>query len=173
LKLSFSEIADRITGFSTPIFGISWNPPVLDADVAKRQIAFLEDRRALYNLYELETPMPVIAAISPIRERLTRDLEQLDRSSLLAVSIAAMRAACRKFMDSVGRSRYDSMTLGPNMVLFSAVGELRGVFGIHIARICVQHGVGIESDLAAILPTIPDGPAPMPKSLGPRTKKKR
>lgn len=153
MKLSFREIADRITGFSTPVFGVSWNPPVLEADIARRLITFLEDRRALYNPYELESPAHVIASVRMIRERLTRDLEQLDRSSALAESLAAMRAACRKFLDSIP-NEHSQAYMGSNMVFFSAVGELRGVFGIHIARICVQYGIDVESDLAAILPGV-------------------
>jgi plasmid maintenance system antidote protein VapI len=34
----------------------------------------------------------------------------------------------------------------------SALGELRGVIGIHIAAIAAQHGLDIEGDLATILP---------------------
>jgi len=158
MKLSFREIADRITGFSTPVFGVSWNPPVLEVDVAKRLITYLEDRRALYNPYELEMHQHVVQSIIQIRERLTRDLEELDRSSGLSVSIAAMRAASRKFLDSIGDRGRDQFFLGPDMVFFSAVGELRGVFGIHIARICVQYGIDVESDLAAILPAAPELP---------------
>jgi hypothetical protein len=33
-----------------------------------------------------------------------------------------------------------------------ALGELRGVFGIHIARLAAAHGLGVEGDLASILP---------------------
>ncbi|HXX46360.1 MAG TPA: DUF6650 family protein [Candidatus Acidoferrales bacterium] len=171
MKLSFREIADRITGISTPIFGISWNPPVLDAQIAKRLITFLEDRRALYNPYELESPPHVIDSVRLIRERLTQDLEQLDRTSTLAESLAAMRAACRKFLDSIP-NEHSRMYLGPSMVFFSGVGELRGVFGIYIARICVQYGIDVESDLAAILPgALHDAPDGRPVTRERRRKK--
>lgn len=33
-----------------------------------------------------------------------------------------------------------------------AVGELRGVFGIHIAQLAAQYGIDVEDDLASILP---------------------
>ena len=34
-----------------------------------------------------------------------------------------------------------------------SVGELRGVFGIHIAKIAVTYGIDVEDDLASILPS--------------------
>ena len=34
----------------------------------------------------------------------------------------------------------------------STLGELRGVFGIHIAKIAVAYGIDIEKDLASIIP---------------------
>lgn len=45
--MKFKEIIKRLTGISTPIFGISWNPENTSSDVAKRAISFLEDRRVL------------------------------------------------------------------------------------------------------------------------------
>jgi len=34
----------------------------------------------------------------------------------------------------------------------SALGELRGVFGVHLAQIAAKYGLDIEDDLASILP---------------------
>jgi hypothetical protein len=33
-----------------------------------------------------------------------------------------------------------------------ALGQLRGIFGIHLAQIAVRHGLDIEDDLAKIIP---------------------
>ena len=53
MKVSFLEIANRITGFEIPIFGggVSWNPATLDIEVSRRLLTFLVDRRALYQPY--------------------------------------------------------------------------------------------------------------------------
>lgn len=43
--MAYKEIASKITGFSCPIFEISWNPPKLKIETAAKIITFLEDRR--------------------------------------------------------------------------------------------------------------------------------
>ena len=37
-KVRFNEIANRITGFSVPMFGVSWDPPTLEVEIARRLI---------------------------------------------------------------------------------------------------------------------------------------
>lgn len=46
--MKFKEVIGRITGFSVPIFGVSWNPPQPDVTAARKVLVFLEDRRVLY-----------------------------------------------------------------------------------------------------------------------------
>jgi len=46
--MKFSEIANRLTGISTPLGGVSWQSSDLEVSAARRVIAFLEDRRVLY-----------------------------------------------------------------------------------------------------------------------------
>jgi hypothetical protein len=70
-----------------------------------------------------------------------------------------MRAACRKlnFLSSVG-ARPEIVAFGSHQSHWAswefngALGELRGVFGIHIARLA-SHGLDVEGQLSRILPT--------------------
>lgn len=75
--MKFSEIAKRLTGFSTPVFGVSWNPPESERVVAKRVIAQLEDRRVLYNPSEMEVPDQCVTSVVDIRRMLSRELGSL------------------------------------------------------------------------------------------------
>ncbi|WP_433763723.1 DUF6650 family protein [Flavobacterium ginsenosidimutans] len=160
--MKFTEIANRVTGISVPIFGISWNPPKLQKKVAENVITFLEDRRILYNPFELESPEHCIQSINAIREFLTQQLFDVESNSELGVVLRAMRSACRKFLDTiaendlyftaeVGSVRND-VGFGGQMIFFSGIGELRGTFGFLIANLLIRYGIDCENELLKILP---------------------
>ena len=107
-----------------------------------------------------------------IRRFLTDVLARGGINSSLADSLRAMRTSCRTFL---ARLRIDpavnefeivqvyrndrfrgSGTGLHDWVLNQAIGELRGVFGVHIALIADRYGIGIEADLATILPAESD-----------------
>jgi hypothetical protein len=159
MKVSFRRIAQSLTGFSTPLFGVSWNPPRFEVNVADDLMTFLEDRRALYNPLEMEEPRHVVASVQQIRQRLTEDLQKIDRDSELANLLRTMRAACRAFMNvgmrygmggpvEHGTSGYDVMWL------MSALMDLRAVIGTCIGQLCMRYGLDIEEDLASIVPSL-------------------
>ncbi len=159
--MKFAEIANRLTGISTPFGGASWQPAELEIASARRVIAFLEDRRVLYEPSQMEVPLHCVRSVIEIRHRLSDELGKLDSRSELAASLRAMRAACRKFLERVGidgsegiqHARgwgFHSWTFG------SALGELRGMFGIHVAKIAAAFKLDVEDRLASILPADAD-----------------
>jgi len=153
-KVSFRSIALNITGISTPVFGVSWNPPADKRKVAQRLIAFLEDRRALYQPYHLEHGPWVTDSILEIRRELTDLLQTAPQDDTLVEPLRAMRAACRKYLDAVDPHTHRIGHAYHGELFFaSALGELRGVFGLHLARICVAFGVDVEPELASMFPT--------------------
>src|SRR6202035_1193993 len=101
LKLSFKEIAGRLTGFSLPLFGISWQPDESDVKIARRIINFLEDRRVLYSPYELEMPGHCVSSILEMRRMLTDEIGKLSSKKELYQDLQLLRAACRKFLDEI------------------------------------------------------------------------
>jgi hypothetical protein len=94
--------------------------------------------------------------------------EGVDR--VLADSLRAMRASCRAFLERLQLDpkldefeiihRYHADPYRPiglhDWVLNQAIGELRGVFGIHLALMASRYGIDVEEDLATILPPDPD-----------------
>jgi hypothetical protein len=148
----------KLTGFSTPIFGVSWEPSDSEREIARRVIAKLEDRRVLYNPTEMEVPHHCVMSVVEIRHILSDELGNLSEESNLARSLRAMRAACRKFLNTVQADEKRIIDFGNYPGHFAswefngAVGELRGVFGIHLAQIAAQYGLDIEDELASILP---------------------
>lgn len=125
--MTFKEVASRITGISIPVFGVSWNPPKLEKQIAEKIITYLEDRRVLYNPYELESPKRCVESINQIRSFLTEQLYDVDRGSELSLILQAMRDACRKCLDVVMNTNlhiengYQMGGLGEQMIFFSGV----------------------------------------------------
>jgi|TARA_B100002003_G_scaffold228901_1_gene237659 hypothetical protein len=159
--MNFREIVSRLTGLSSPVFGVSWNPPEPQVKIARRIVAFLEDRRVLFEPSEMEIPSHCIQSILDIRRYLTTELQSLDSDTEIANSLRALRAACRKFMKTVG-ARSEIIDFGAShghwasWKFMGALGELRGVFGVHIARLAASYGLDVEDDLAKILPADPN-----------------
>lgn len=153
--LLFKELASKLTGFSTPVFGISWEPPNTEREIAKSVVNFLEDRRVLYNPTELELPQHCISSVLEIRQFLTEKMDSLDQNCELAKNLRTMRSACRKFLDHaqrLERSLPFSQSSYHAWVFYSSLGELRGIFGLCLSQMVLSFGLDVEKDLAAILP---------------------
>lgn len=160
--MKFTEIANRLTGISTPLGGASWQPAELEIGAARRVIAFLEDRRVLYVPHELEVPAHCVHSVIEIRHFLSDELGKLDNGSDFAASLRAMRVACRRFLERVGTDGreviYHANDHGhyASWTFYSALGELRGTFGVHLAKIAAQFKLNVEDGLASILPANAD-----------------
>ncbi len=157
--MKFSEIVNRLTGISTPLIGASWQPTELEVTAARRILAFLEDRRVLYAPDELEVREHCVRSVMDIRRFLTAEIGKLGSGPELRASLRAMRTACRKFLDCVGADTEERTILYANhhghwasWKFYSALGEMRGVFGVHLARVAAQFELDIEDGLASILP---------------------
>lgn len=101
LKLTYLELKSRLTGFSIPIFGISWQPDGSEIKIAKKVIVDFEDRRVLYSPYELEMPSHCINSILEIRKLLTEELGKVSQSKELYSDLQQLRTTCRKFLDTI------------------------------------------------------------------------
>jgi len=162
----YTEVAKRLTGISTPIFGVSWEPPVSDVTVAQAVLAFLEDRRVLYVPSDVEVRHHCIMSILEIRRYLTDVLAAGGIANELADHLRAMRSASRKFLSTTGHDdpmddlwlpeARDGLPGLQDWSLNQALGELRGVFGVHVAQVAAKYGIDVEDDLASILPLPPE-----------------
>ncbi len=162
-----SEIANRLTGFSTPFLGIQWTRAVLDREIAREVVVFLEDRRVLYSPYEAEVPDYVLRSVFEIRSFLTEILRRGQMADELRDPLRAMRVACRSFIEQAGvddepqlilPSPQDILGGGTISWIFNQqLGKFRGVFGIHLALIAVRYDIEVPDELATILPLEPAG----------------
>lgn len=156
IKIRFKELISRLTGFSIPVFGISWQPDESEILIARRVLNSLEDRRVLYSPYEFEMPDHCIHSILDIRRLLTDEMNKLSQNSGLYKDLLFLRSACRKFLDPINStrnsSRYNNISSIDSWIFISALGELRGIFGIIISKISISYGIDIVGDLVKIVP---------------------
>jgi hypothetical protein len=156
-RLPFQQVAQRITGISTPVFGVSWNPPEDKRAIVRRLVAFLEDRRALYADFHMEYGPWVEKSVLEMRAEITNTLKTCPEDDHLTGPLRAMRAACRKFLDEMGPpDRGRRMFYPREAMMWQALGELRGVFGLHLARLCAAFGIDVEPELVSIFPGTDD-----------------
>ncbi|OGD09884.1 hypothetical protein A2397_06185 [Candidatus Amesbacteria bacterium RIFOXYB1_FULL_44_23] len=153
--LKFKNLVPQITGISTSVFGISWDPSKAERSIAKSIVNFLEDKRVLYNPTELEVPSHCVHSVIEIKHFLTEKADSLDSKSELLANIRIMRSACRKFLDT-SQTLHQSLSFSHNSydswVFYSALGEMRGTFGFCLSQIVLSFGLDVESNLATIFP---------------------
>jgi hypothetical protein len=158
-----ANAARRITGISTPFGGLSWSDPgPSDAETVRQFLVFLEDRRALYNPMQLEVPQDVERSIHAIREQCTRTLQQLGPDAFAAQPVRMIREAGRRFHDDCNEDfphfhrdwhrphRHGRTDSGPGF--FVALGAYRATVGHQVALIAAHYDVGIEGELASVVP---------------------
>jgi hypothetical protein len=101
----------------------------------------------------------VTDSVLEIRRELTVALQGCPEDPELVEPLRAMRAACRKYLDATDpHARRIRHSYAGDVEFASALGELRGVFGLHLARLCVAFGVDVEQELAAMFPVEDDEP---------------
>lgn len=150
----FMDIFRRISGFSTPVFGISWNPPEDERKTIRQLMLSLEDRRALYDPYPIEVTGYVIRSVLDMRGELLKTCQAIGEESKALPYLKGMLAACRKFLNTEGviSNRW------PVQSFFIALGELRATSGLHIAHLCTIYGIDLEGEILSILPTVEELP---------------
>ncbi|MEG1291808.1 MAG: prepilin peptidase [Lachnospiraceae bacterium] len=159
--MRFTELANKLTGISCPVFGISWNPVETQRSIARRIIIFLEARRVLFGDYGDEALYQCIESVTKIKEYLSSELPAIEDHTELNAYIRSMRKSCNKFLScfpilsyifSGGKCRYCKEGNPEYWYFVSTIGELRGVFGIMIGQIAKAYGLDVEDDLARIIP---------------------
>jgi hypothetical protein len=154
-KLKGRELAARLIGILTIVDGTDWEPPAEERNRARQVLAHLVNRQILWDRYDKAIASFVVQSVLDVRERLSRDLEGLSVDSVLGEGLRAMQAACRKFLEEnqSARSGYGSPY---EAQLHSTLGELRALFGIHVARIACAYDLEVDARLEDILPPKPD-----------------
>ncbi len=144
----------RMTGFSAFGLGVEWEKVPGDEKVAHRVIAYLENRRLLFGSRHSKDQDHCVASAIEIRNYLTTELGLTKQGSSLSMSLRAIRAACRQFVEAggprgrnfLGDAPWDAGPFG------LALGDLRTLVGWQVATIAGEYEIEVEPELAAIMP---------------------
>ena len=149
----------RVKGVSALGVGLSWEKTPDDAAVARKVLAYLEDRRVLFGERHSEDERYCVKSAIEIRNYLTERLagdQKLGKD--LANALRVMRAACRKFIEAGGPEGRWFAGLGggwPSDRFWLALGELRATMGHQIAGLASTYNILVEDELRSLLPPEP------------------
>ncbi len=147
--MKFRDIAARITGVSTPVFGVSWEAPPNERTIVRGVLVFIEDRRAFYDNHCVEADHEVFDSVQLVRTEVTRALQQLPEDSKAVPHLQSMRTAIRSYLDAVGPRQE---RFGEYMHRYE-LSLLRRAIGTNIGFLAVLYGIDVERQLAAIIPS--------------------
>jgi hypothetical protein len=144
----------RITSLSLPWgFGVGWEYRDSDADVVRRVLAILEDRRIFFEDLNAQIFLYVPASASEVRSALTEELTKpLDPE--LETSLKAIRKSLQILMSDLAkleknRSQYIEAEYLQEQAL--ALGRMRGFANPIIATLAYKYGIEVEDEFAAVL----------------------
>ncbi len=155
MGLKGRELAARLIGIRTPIGGTDWEPPAEERERARQVLTYLAEQRALWDPYDRAIGAFVAQSIVDLRERLGSERKGLPSDSVLQEGLRAMQGACRRFLDE-NQSPRSGYGAPYEAQLHSTLGQLRALFGIHIARIACGYDLGLDAHLEGVLPPEPD-----------------
>ena len=157
--MKLQSIFKRITGFSSPLFGLSWNVKESEEQQARRIISFLEDKRILYVPIEWDkrNPKKSVRSVLNVRDFITKEIGKQESSDFLVDALREIRLACRDFLIIID-------TYKPKILVAShpsahsgafkfekALLLLRAAISVQIFNICDKYGIQHSGELESMV----------------------
>ncbi|MDA9448278.1 hypothetical protein XI01_16405 [Bradyrhizobium sp. CCBAU 21360] len=142
-KVRVKSVSLSVLGFGG---GVGWEISDAEQKAVQGLIAYLEDRRILFNTPDQQMREKADPSVDDIRSECTDVIGKLDSKSPAEAAVRGIRRACHQFLSEIGgpgRNEAD---------FYLALGELRGAVGLHVAALSQAYNVGVEDQLARILP---------------------
>ncbi|MFJ4105925.1 DUF6650 family protein [Oerskovia enterophila] len=141
----------RITGISTAAGGLQWEYLDGDAEIARRVISILEDKRMLWEDFAYEVPNHVLESASQARDDLTEQISTKGISPELASLLKEIRKLLANFMTTAPLQDNGFAVLRPEP-FFVALGGLRAAVGERLALLTSRYKLDVDDDLRSIIP---------------------
>ncbi|MBL9165605.1 MAG: hypothetical protein JNL18_22970 [Planctomycetaceae bacterium] len=128
----------------------------LEPAIAKKIIASLEDRRALWGTFDAEFPDRVRQSLDQLRSKFVEIRSELADGSPLDRILLSLTKTIHVFFDAVEQSDLTRLRCDSNdreWLRFSgALATLRKSIGLQISNLANAYGVNVSSDLLSIVP---------------------
>lgn len=149
VKVKIKSLSLGLTGG-----GLGWDIDATELRAARGLLAFLEDRRILFNPPEIERRREIDISVDEIRSYCTGLIPTVSESAPVASAARGIRQACRRFLNDadLGMTRAGK----DESRFFLALGEFRGAVGLHVAAVSKTYDIEIEPDLASLQPAPDD-----------------
>ncbi len=142
----------RPSGASAFGFAFAMETRPSDAELARGVLAFLEDRRILWEDMRFEIPDECMRSAEKTREYLTSAIQVPGIGAAYAQLLAEIRQLFTVFMMQENRHRYmHGGPYGPDE-LSLALGNLRSAVGERIAELSVAFDLTIGHNLQSVVP---------------------
>ena len=142
----------RPSGVSAFGFGLAIETGPSDPELARGVLAFLEDRRILWEDMRFEIPDECMRSAEKTRDYLTSAIQVPGVGADYAQLLAEVRQLFTAFMMQDNRYRYmHRVPYGPDE-LSLALGNLRSAVGERIAEMSVAFDLGVGPNLRSIVP---------------------
>lgn len=163
MRFGKRDVRRRLTGFTLPVIGggATWTISEADKAATRSILNFLEDRRVLYDPYQVEIAHACVSSVREIREHLRHIIGQC-QTDTLRDPLRAIQAACRQFLSDVQAIERDGRYLDirqdgtPSWLFNQALGVLRGRVGASVAVIVDAFDADVDEHLGKILPPAVD-----------------
>jgi hypothetical protein len=160
--IALPEIARRlglVTTITAPLGGLTWQVPEGQRQCIHQLVAYLEDRSFFFKPFEplkcSHSPFRICETIEEIRKHITTTIQRLPSTSQAIKHLKRMRSACHRFLIKAGEAGgswvYSEKPAqsaqewgGWYEALYVAIGELRSIFGVELAELCL--GFNLEPD---------------------------
>jgi hypothetical protein len=142
----------RPSGVSAFGFGLDMETRPSDAELARGVLAFLEDRRILWEDMRFEIPEECLRSAEKTRDYLTSAIQVPGIGAAYAQLLAEVRQLFTVFMMHENRHRYmHGGPFGPDE-LSLALGNLRSAVGERIAEMSVAFDLAVGPNLQSVVP---------------------
>ena|SRR3989442_1382658 len=148
MRLSITEFLRRLSGISTPIFGISWTPPSEERQLVNGLLQQLGDRRLIRKYHGGFEYRAVIVSLEKMRSDATQALSQLSPEAACRPTIENLRTALHLFQTLVESERPAGRDeASPTDATLKALGVFQDTVGSQLRSLARAYSIPLYEGL--------------------------